>query len=90
MVSNYRSSAIVQPEGNLLNQASYPVAPGLTWSIPLVGRPLNTWLVPRVGAVVLRDDIEVSEEQLLNVQSPIEVTPSGMLIEASEEQPLNI
>ena len=55
---------MVQPEGNLLNQASYPVAPGLMWSVPLVGRLEK--LLARVGAVVLRDEIEMREVQPSN------------------------
>ena len=80
---------MVQPEGNWLNQASYPVAPGLMWSVPLVGRLANT-LLPRVGAVVLYEYIEVSEVQLKNALPPIEATPSEMLIEVSDLQPKNI
>ena len=77
---------MVQPEGNLLNQALYPVAPDLMWSVPLVGRLENASL-PRVGAVVLRDEIDLRELQLRNALFPILVTPSGMLIEVREEHP---
>ena len=58
------------------------------WSVPVVCIFLNT-SVPRVGAVELYEDIELSNLQPENAHLPIEVTPSGMLIEVSEEHPRN-